>query len=287
MRFGDWLPTLKVSNPGPPLLAMLTLASEAEKPKCYAVRNCDMGPAQEPEQLDKIATAVLTAYNILLFATKGPVSEEPRFVHDRFETEQDGYHHGFHTDDWFRAIFAMKFFNDRRRKNPIDVFKGQFPDPPGGFTLYSKSRLDTRAVVKGDISTLSQAAAMTSHSSALARQHRALSNTPKLFNESGTDMMIRRVTARSTYAAGLVKSILLSMQAKQSITAQTIRTRALGKRFEEITTLCEQQIQDIIDILRDTTPAGTITSVKGKAAKLFFERAGQRCNRASRRSSKP
>lgn len=274
-RFGAWLPTLKkVSNPGPPLLAILTLASEAEQPKCYAVRNGDMGPTEEPDQLDKIATAMLTAYHILLFATKGPDSEEPRFVHDLLKTEQDGYYHGFHADDWFRAIFAMKFFNDRRRKNPIDVARGQFPDPAGGFTLYSKSRLDTRAVVKDNISTSSQAAAMTSHSTALTRQHIVLPRIPKLFSESGTDIMIRRATARSTYAAGLVKSISLSMQTKQSITAQTARTRALGERFEDITPLCEQQALDIIDTLRMTTPAGTVMSVKGKAVDLFSNALG-------------
>ncbi len=143
LRFGDWMGTLrKVSHPGPSLLAMLALMTEIEQPQCYAVRNGDLGLSKETEKLDLTTTAVLTAYNILLFATTGPDSEKSRFVHDPLRTEKDGCYHGFHVEDWFRAIYAMKFFNDRRRKNPIDVAAGQFPEPVNGYTLYSKSELE-------------------------------------------------------------------------------------------------------------------------------------------------
>ncbi len=34
-------------------------------------------------------------------------------------------YHGFHTNDWFRAMFAnVEYFQERRRKNPIDVAHG-------------------------------------------------------------------------------------------------------------------------------------------------------------------
>ena len=276
LRFGDWMGTLRrVSSPGPSLLAMLALMAETEQPQCYAVRNGDLGLSKETEKLDLTATAVLTAYSILLFATTGPDSEESRFVHDPLKTEKDGCYHGFHVDDWFRAIYAMKFFNDRRRKNPIDVAAGQFPEPPNGYTLYSKSDLDTRRMIKGDTTKFSQVREMTAYSNALARQHRSLPKSIwKAFKETGTDMMIRRVTARTTYAIALVNSISLSMQAKESITARAAKTRALGKRYEEISPLDEQQAQDLIDHLRLTTPAGTVTSVRGKAVGLFSNALG-------------
>ncbi len=277
LRFGEWKTTLqKVSKPGPALSAILALVRVKAAATCYAVRNGDLGASKSPEKMDVLATTLLAAYNILRFSTQRPGSgDDFRFTMDLVKTEKDGFYHGYHANDWFRAMYAIRFFLDRRRKNPIDVAVGQFSDLSNGFTLYTKSELDTSRMMKGNTTKYSQAMEITAYSNALAREHRSVPQSiSKAFQETGTDRMIRRVTARTTYAMGLVSSISLSMQAKETIKARAARIRALGERYEEITPLHEQQTQDIIDHLRLTTPAGTVTSVKGKAVELFSNALG-------------
>ena len=113
-------------------------------------------------------------------------------------------YHGFHTNDWFRAMFAnVEYFQERRRKNPIDVAHGQLAEPTDAFTLYSKV-----AARHSPHDQRRHHQPLSSGGDAAARQfprtakQGAPKTIPALFKELGTDTMIRRVTA-STWQSSL------------------------------------------------------------------------------------
>lgn len=103
---------------------IMTAAVRWEKPRPVLIRQGDISAgAANPSAVEPGWTAIFCAFQVLCFSTVSPDSKTRRFP----TSISPSAYFGFEADAWFRALFAVAFFFDRRNgKKYIDRQSGQY-----------------------------------------------------------------------------------------------------------------------------------------------------------------
>lgn len=189
---------------------------------------------------------LLAALDILRFST---VSDDPDAA-PRFQAhhvDPSPHHYGYHADDWFRALCAMIFFLERRRK-PIDVSKGNFNT--GRLFLYKVTATDQNRMAIESLATVDEESAQQEHITYLHMMRTQAPTLPPGIDDNRFTWVLRRADAHLDYMASLVQPSSLSAARIASLTAKKAKASGLNKRYSEMLPLSVMSADMILTMLR-------------------------------------
>lgn len=232
------------------LQAMMQLMARQDEPRSWAVRNGDLGIAQQPEKLHVSHCLVIAAFHVLVWSTTGSGKKERRFLPLEDSTDRASLY-GYHADDWFRAMYAVRAFHDRRKKHTIDVPAGQYGKGYQGL-LCVASVTDSTAMIKEDIEEISEEAKVVEYNMLLCNSFRA--TVPASVTKTTDNATFLGVIARRTDHFVLYTSSLrmenVTGRSKETISANMSRARQLDERYLAIVPLTFSQMARIIEMTR-------------------------------------
>ena len=247
------------------LQKMMELVGRQREPRPWAVRNGDLG-ITKPEKLHPCFSLVMAAFLILNWATTGGGRGERRFSRMKDSTDKACFY-GFHADDWFRALYAVRVFHDRRKRSAIDPAVGQYKGM-GPLVLCVASVTDTARLVDAPMEDLAEQSSLAAQHVVLANSMRALpANLPAALaeGESFLEMMSRRSDSFIVYTSGLHMSTCISEMNKEAVSANIQRTQRLNERFSSILPLSFAELDLMNKMITRVFPAPKLYVVGGDA----------------------
>ncbi|KAK4038426.1 hypothetical protein C8A01DRAFT_37607 [Parachaetomium inaequale] len=237
------------------------------------IRNGDIA-LDSPEAINMPYSISVAAMNVLRFAQVADTPDAPpRFTH-KLETPKPDHYFGFHADDWFRAVWAIFFFQKRRRK-PIDLPSGQYKLTKP-LAICKVSSTDGNRMVKNELTDLSEEAALRKMNNYFATARAQMLTLPLNCDDNLVERLLRRADPKINYLTSLHCSPSLTSKRKESIRTQKARAAQLNELYAEILPLFLPVAEDIMATLRLRIPKATYSSVPAKDVRSFYVSLGDK-----------
>ena len=250
----------------------LLASPEYAHPEPLAIFNGDVG-LQPAAKINVLYSTLLAALNILKFSrVADDPSSAPRFQQHP-EQKRAPYYLGYHADDWFRAVFAIYYFNERRRK-VIDVPGGNFATPP--LSVFKVTTTDSERMVDKSLVTLSEEAELLNIATQLKKIRAQMPTLPASVDDSRLQTLLRRGDTKYQYMVSLKMGTSLTRARKDLILKKKAVARDLDERYVEMLPLSIDAAADILTLLRARFPKGRVHIVPQDVENAFYASLGER-----------
>ncbi|KAK4151717.1 hypothetical protein C8A00DRAFT_35617 [Chaetomidium leptoderma] len=276
LKFEPWAATLAaISKLSEPAKVIFNRIAQPDVTDSYhiQIRNGDVDMAP-PSEVNMQLSLLIAALNILKFAkTSDEDNAPPRFV-QRLDKARAGYYYGYHADDWFRVVFAIIYFLERRRKT-IDTASGLFKGSNKELKIFKVSKTDSLRMVSDSLEHLAEEDELRTKSIVLQNMRNQIPSLPPGLDDNALDRLLRRFDGKYTYMVNLDLGTSLTRIRKESILAKKQQAATLNERYREILALTLPAAKEVVQSLRRRLVKAKYFNNTGESSSTFYDSLGE------------